>query len=158
MKMSEKGCKLLAGWEGVELEEYLDVAGLPTIGVGHLLTDQEKASGTIDIGTECFNYGDGLTEQQVYDLLAQDLERFERSVEEKVTVDLAQHQFDALVSFSFNVGISAFEGSTLLKKLNAGDYGDVPNQLRRWVKADGRTVQGLVNRRENEIKLWNNGF
>jgi lysozyme len=58
------------------------------------------------------------------------------------------------VSFTFNVGASAFKQSTLLKRLNARDFVDVPNQLRRWNKSGGKKVQGLVNRRENEIKLW----
>jgi len=154
LKISDHGKKLLAQWEGIEHKVYKDAVGLPTIGVGHLLTGDERSSHQIMIGDTPVNYDNGLNDEQVYDLLAQDLSRFETTIDEAVTVDLEQNQFDALVSFSFNIGTSAFKKSTLLKHLNSGDYGDVPNQLLRWVKADGKTLQGLVNRRENEIKLW----
>lgn len=153
-KISDNGKKLLAKWEGIENKVYKDAVGLPTIGVGHLLTKDELSSHQLIIDDTPVNYDNGLNDDQVYDLLAQDLNRFESTVDESVTVDLAQNQFDALVSFSFNVGTGAFKSSTLLKHLNGGDYNDVPNQLLRWVKADGKTLQGLVNRRENEIKLW----
>jgi lysozyme len=154
MTMSDHGRRLLALWEGFERDVYMDVAGLPTIGVGHLLTKDELSSDRIVIGAEAVDYTVGLTEQQVYDLLGQDLARFEWAVNEPVEPELAQNQFDALVSFTFNVGGEAFRQSTLLRRLNARDFADVPNQLRRWVKSGGRKVQGLVNRRENEIKLW----
>lgn len=154
MTMSDHGKKLLAQWEGFERNVYLDVAGLPTIGVGHLLTKDELSSEQIMIGDKAIDYTGGLTEQQVYDLLGQDLARFERAVNDSVEPDLAQNQFDALVSFTFNVGEGAFRQSTLLKRLNARDFADVPNQLRRWNRSGGKVVQGLVNRRENEIKLW----
>jgi lysozyme len=91
----------------------------------------------------------------VTDLLSQDVKPAEQSVNNGVKVSLNQNQFDALVSFTFNVGGGAFSSSTLLKVLNQGQYDQVPDQLRRWTKSGGRTVQGLVNRRENEIKLWN---
>lgn len=154
MHMSENGRKLLAQWEGFRNEVYDDAAGLPTIGVGHLLTREENSSGEITINGQAVDYRQGLTDQQVTDLLARDLVRFDQVVQDEVRVVLNQNQFDALVSFSFNVGTEAFKNSTLLKVLNNGAYAEVPGQLRRWVKADGRTVQGLVNRRENEIKLW----
>ena len=155
MQMSENGQKLLAQWEGKRNKVYDDSAGLPTIGVGHLLTQEENSTGKITINGQAIDYSQGLTDQQVMDLLAQDLVRFEQAVQNEVRVDLNQNQFDALVSFSFNVGTQAFKNSTLLKVLNDGQYDEVPNQLRRWVKAGGKTVQGLVNRRENEINLWN---
>ena len=154
MQMSEKSKELLAEWEGVELKVYKDVAGLPTIGVGHLLTQDELTSGKILIRGEPIRYADGLTKTQAMDLLAQDLERFEEAVNESGKVDLKQNQFDALVSFTFNVGSNAFRNSTLLRLLNQGNYSDVPNQLRRWVHSAGQKVQGLVKRRENEIELW----
>ncbi len=155
MQMSENGRKLLAQWEGFRNKVYDDAAGLPTIGVGHLLTQEENSSGKITINGQPIDYSQGLTDQQVMDLLAQDLVRFEQVVQNEVRVELNQNQFDALVSFSFNVGTQAFKSSTLLRVLNDGQYDEVPNQLRRWVKADGKTIQGLVNRRENEINLWN---
>lgn len=157
MNISESGKKLLAQWEGFKRTVYKDVAGLPTIGVGHLLTRNELSSGKIIIANETVRYNDGLTEQQVYDLLDQDLDPAEGVVNESVRVSLSQNQFDALVSFAFNVGTSAFRNSTLLKRLNAGEYAEVPAQLRRWVHAGGKTVKGLVIRRNHEIELWNRG-
>jgi lysozyme len=82
----------------------------------------------------------------------QDLRRFENAVNGSVAVSLEQNQFDALVSFSFNVGVGAFTGSTLLKKLNAGSYDDVPGELMKWTKGGGKTLQGLVNRRQGKTK------
>jgi len=155
MQMSEKGKELLSEWEGVELKIYRDVADLPPIGVGHLLTRDELTSGKISIRGELIKYLDGLTRNQVIDLLGQDLVRFEEVVNESVKVDLKQTQLDALVSFSFNVGGNAFRNSTLLKLLNQGKYSEVPNQLRRWVYSGGKKVTGLINRREKEIELWN---
>lgn len=154
MTMSEKGLQLLTDFEGFETEVYKDVAGLPTIGVGHLLTPSELSSGKIVINGQSVEYVNGLTTQQVHDLLAQDLQRFDAAVNDNVTVALKQYQFDALVSFSFNVGVGAFTGSTLLKVLNQGKYDDVPAQLRRWVYSGGQKVRGLVNRREHEVQMW----
>ena len=154
MKMSKKGRDLLSNWEGTILQPYYDVVGKLTIGVGHLLTQSELSSGKINIKDEIVRYDNGLTKQQALDLLAQDLKKYETPVNESVEVELTQYQFDALTSFCFNVGKGAFQGSTLLKRLNQGDYEEVPNQLRRWVYGGGRIIQGLVNRRENEIDLW----
>ena len=154
MKMSQKATALLAEWEGVRTEVYDDAAGLPTIGVGHLLTSNERDSQKITIHGQAVDFRQGLSEPQVLDLLAQDLERFEAAVNKAVQVALVQNQFDALVSFAFNVGVQAFKASTLLKKLNNGLHDEVPAQLRRWTKAGGQTLQGLVNRREKEITLW----
>ena len=120
---------------------YKDSAGYPTIGVGHLIRKGEDFSA-------------GLTTEQAQDLLQKDLVRFEAVVNEKVTVPLTQNQYDALVSFAFNVGDGAFRQSTLLKRLNAGDYTAVPDQLMRWTKAGGKTSDGLIVHRRNEVKLW----
>lgn len=152
--MSQNGIHLLAEWEGLRTEVYDDAAGLPTIGVGHLLTPSERDSGRVTIRGHAVDYRQGLSKQDVLNLLAQDLERFETALNELTTVQLTQNQFDALVSFAFNVGVQAVKTSTLLKKLNEGLYDEVPGQLRRWTKAGGQTIQGLVNRREKEIKLW----
>jgi lysozyme len=155
MQMSQHGLQLLEQWEGFKLQVYKDSAGLPTIGVGHLITKSEQASGTININGVPVKYAGGLTQQQVTDLLAQDVVPAQNAVNNGVKVALNQNQFDALVSFTFNVGVGAFTGSTLLKVLNQGQYDQVPTQLLRWTKAGGKVVQGLVNRRNNEIKLWN---
>jgi lysozyme len=155
MKMSANGLNLLEQWEGFKLKVYKDSAGLPTIGVGHLLTKSELTSGKIVIKGVTIKYAGGLTNQQVIDLLAQDVAPVGQVVTKAVTVPLTQNQFDALVSFAFNVGNAAFTGSTLLKVLNQKQYKEVPTQLLRWTRSGGKVVPGLVNRRENEIKLWN---
>jgi lysozyme len=155
MHVGQGGKNLFKQWEGLVTHEYLDAGGAPTIGIGHLLTRSERTSGKIVIQGQALDYRDGLTEQQCWDLLDQDLDGAEKTVNEAVTVPLNQNQFDALVSFTFNVGDAAFRGSTLLKLLNQGQYDQVPTQLRRWIRDSGHVVQGLINRREKEIALWN---
>ncbi len=155
MQMSENGRSKVADWEGFKPRAYRDAGGKLTIGVGHLLTRSELSAGKIWIQGEAVRYAAGLSDRQVLDLLAQDLEGAENAVNEGVEVELQQNQFDALVSFCFNVGATAFKNSTLLRRLNQGGYEEVPAQLRRWVHCNGAVVAGLVNRRENEIDLWN---
>lgn len=155
MQVGQEGKKLFKEWEGMETHVYLDSGGAPTIGIGHLLTRSERTSGKIIVQGQAINYQNGLTEQQCWDLLDQDLDDAERAVNEAIKVPLNQNQFDALVSFTFNIGAGAFRSSTLLKLLNQGQYDQVPAQLRRWVRDNGKVVQGLVNRREKEIVLWN---
>lgn len=154
MRMSEKGRHLLTQWEGKESKVYKDSAGLLTIGVGHLLTKDEIASGKILILGIATKYSDGLTDHQIDQLLVQDLAGAEGAVNSGVDVALNQSQFDALVSFVFNVGRTAFYNSTLRKLLNLGKYKEVPDQLRRWNRAGGVVIPGLSTRRENEIKLF----
>lgn len=155
MQVGKSGKALFQEWEGLELNEYLDSGGAPTIGIGHLMTRSERMSGKIIIKGTSVAYRNGLTAQQCLDLLDQDLDPAENTVNSAVTVALNQNQFDALVSFTFNVGDSAFRSSTLLKVLNAGHYDQVPGQLARWVHDNGKVVKGLVNRRNKEIELWN---
>jgi len=154
-QVGKSGKALFQEWEGLELNEYLDSGGAPTIGIGHLLTRSERMSGKIILKGMPLVYRNGLTVQQCLDLLDQDLDPAENVVNKAVTVALNQNQFDALVSFTFNVGDSAFRNSTLLKVLNAGKYDQVPAQLLRWVRDNGKVVKGLVNRRNKEIDLWN---
>lgn len=141
MALSEAGRKALTRLEGCRLLAYRDVGGVLTIGVGHTGPDVYA--------------GKRITLEEAEVLLAQDVEIFERAVNANVTVPLTQQQFDALVIFVFNVGIGAFSRSTLVRLLNAGDYDAVPAQLRRWNRVGGVVVQGLVHRREAEIKIWN---
>jgi lysozyme len=141
MQISPNGLKFLMEAEGCKLRTYLDSAGLPTIGVGHLIRTGEDFSRGIDT-------------KGAIDLLHKDLERFEAAVNNLVTVALLQSQYDALVAFAFNVGVGSFKTSTLLKELNVGNYDAIPEQLLRWTKAGGRQIAGLVNRRKAEIELW----
>jgi lysozyme len=155
MHVGPRGKNLFKEWEGLVTHEYLDSGGAPTIGIGHLLTRSERTSGKITIGGQALDYRNGLTEQQCWDLLDLDLTGSEAVVNDAVKVSLNQNQFDALVSFVFNVGDGAFRSSTLLRLLNQGQPDQVPAQLQRWVMDNGHVVQGLVNRRNKEIALWN---
>jgi GH24 family phage-related lysozyme (muramidase) len=140
MKVSQPGLEFIKNEEGCVLHVYNDQAGYPTIGVGHLI----KPGGEFTT----------LTESEALDLLAKDLKVAEDAVQGSVRVPLSQNQFDALVSFTFNVGTGALEKSTLLKLLNQGQYEAVPGELMKWVKAGGRTLPGLVDRRQREGDLW----
>jgi lysozyme len=96
----------------------------------------------------------GVSREAADRLLRADVEWAERAVRELVEVELSQGQFDALVSFVFNVGRASFKRSTLRRALNAGELGRVPAELRRWVHQGGTRVEGLVQRREQEIRLF----
>jgi lysozyme len=141
MTMSDAGLALTERNEGLRLETYLDVAGKPTIGYGHLLKAGES-------------FPNGITLAQASTMLRSDIADAEAAVNRLVTVTLTQNQFDALVDFTYNEGQGHLEASTLLVKLNAGSYDDVPGELRKWIYAGGRVQQGLVGRRADEIKLW----
>ncbi|KQV91254.1 hypothetical protein ASD15_04215 [Massilia sp. Root351] len=154
MQIGDQGKALFREWEGVVPHVYLDSGGAPTIGIGHLLTPSERSSGKLWLRGQPLHYRDGISATECEALLEQDLEPVQRCVNEAVTVPLTQNQFDALVSFAFNVGNSAFLHSTLLKRVNAGRFEDVPFELARWNRDNNRVVAGLVNRRNKEIALW----
>jgi lysozyme len=157
MTLSERGRQLLGTLEGVRLQAYRDSAGLLTIGVGHLLTRDELSSGKIYLAGQPVKWGAGLRAEHVAALLAQDIAPVEQAVSALVRVPVSQAQFDALVIFAFNVGREAFAKSALLRLLNAGQAGQVPAQLRRWVYAGGQQIVGLAKRREAEAALWQEG-
>jgi lysozyme len=137
-------------WEGLRLKAYPDPGsknGEPwTIGYGH----------TSDAFLRV-NPGMTITAEQAEDALWHDLDEAATKVLSLVKVPLTDNQLGALVSFAFNVGNGAFAKSTLLKKLNAGNYDAVPFELAKWVKNDGKTMAGLVNRRASEAGLWSRG-
>ena len=118
MKTSQKGLEFIESEEGKVLHVYKDQAGYPSIGIGHKLTPLQVASGNIVIKGELIHFANGLTDQQCYDLLAQDVIPAENEVNHAVKVTLDQNQFDCLVDFCYNAGGGAFAGSTLLKLLN----------------------------------------
>ncbi len=154
MEITPKGIAILRELEGVSNRAYKDAVGYLTIGVGHMLTRDELYSGKIYVDGRALRWAHGLTDQDVDALLKKDLYIFEQVVSIYTKVALTNHQFDALVSFSFNIGMSAFMNSTLLRRLNEGRYEDVPAQLRRWNKAGGVELKGLKRRREIEIAMW----
>ncbi|MDQ9019931.1 lysozyme [Acinetobacter sichuanensis] len=139
---SSAGIDLICSFEGLELEAYDDGVGVWTIGYGTTVINGVKVK-----------KGDTCTVEQAKKYMASDLRKFEAAVN-KVTVALNQNQFDALVSLTYNIGTGAFADSTLLKKLNAGDYKGAAAQFGVWVKAGGKRMQGLVNRRAVERKLF----
>jgi lysozyme len=155
MNFSLQGRHLLDRLEGRSATVYLDSGGAPTIGIGHLLTKSERLSGKIRIGVSRLPYQPGLNPTQIERLLNQDLKPIETILSlEPYCQALTQSQYDVLCCFVFNVGIRAFMMSTLRKRLQTGDFAAVPAQLRRWVYDNGQIIQGLVNRREQEVLLW----
>lgn len=144
-RISAAGLALVKQWEGCELVSYKDVAGVWTIGYGH----------TSSAGIPYVKPGMRINAVEAEEILKSDLHKFEERVERLVKVPLTDNQFAVLVSFDFNTG--ALHKSTLLKKLNAGDYDAVPGELMKWVNAGGKKVKGLVNRRSAEAGLWAKG-
>ena len=163
--ISATGLEFLSKLEGSKAYVYYDVAGFPTIGVGHKLTQHEIETEHIAIPLPLgvgaplmVRYSSGLTQFQILQLLSADAAGAESVVNTQVKVALNQNQFDALCSFCFNVGGGAFAKSTLLKVLNKGQYASVPVELLRWNKVTQHGVlvvsPGLTNRRHAEIALW----
>jgi len=141
MQLSAEGLELIKRFEGFRSRQYTDVAGFPTIGYGHRIVPPESFPG-------------GLSEPQAANLLARDVSAAELAVGHLVKVALTQGQFDALVDFCFNLGSGRLAGSTLLRVLNGGRYGDAVEQLLRWDLAAGQVNTGLKGRREAELELW----
>ena len=164
MALSEMGIKFIKSYEGKimrnglhvmyddhtgkPISRYEDAKGFPTIGYGHLITESEKAKNL---------YLNGITEEEANALFKQEIAVFERNILRVVTVELTQHEFDALVSFSFNVGTGNFNGSTLLKLLNQNKKKEAAEQFTRWIRSKGVILPGLVRRREAERDLFLHG-
>jgi GH24 family phage-related lysozyme (muramidase) len=144
-RLSDRGVEFIARFEGFRGALYNDPAGHCTIGYGHLVHRGRCNGG------EPAEFRAGISRQRAAQLLRQD------AAVAVAAVPLAPWQFDALVSFTFNVGAGAFRRSTLLERLNAGAYEAVSEQLRRWVTAGGRILPGLVARRNAEAKLFTTG-
>jgi lysozyme len=139
MEISQEGLSLIKKFEGCELEAYKCAAGVWTIGYG---------------STNNVNEGMEISQERADMLLLEDVEVFEEAVNKLVEVPLEQNQFDALVSWTFNLGSTNLKNSTLLKVLNNKDYDGVPAQIKRWNKAGGKVLQGLIRRREAEALLF----
>ena len=133
--------------EGERLEVYADPVGLPTAGVGHLLTEDEL---------KVFKVGDKITEEQCLKWLREDVQKAVECVN-KVKAPLTKSQATALVSLVFNIGTGAFNRSTLKKMLEQGKFTLAAAEFKRWVKAKGRTLPGLVTRRREEKELFEKG-
>ena len=147
-KISDNGLKFIADHEGMILHLYNDPANHATIGVGHLVHH-----GPIN-GSEPEEFKGGISKERAMEILRSDVTTAENTVNKLVKVPLNQNQFDALVSFVFNIGETQFASSTLLSKLNQRDYNSVPSQLNRWVHGSGKKLPGLINRRRDEGDLF----
>ena len=134
-----EGLALIKKFEGCELEAYQCSAGVWTIGYGHTKDVEE---------------GDTISKDQAEEMLVEELHEYENYINEYVNVALSQNQFDALVSRVYNLGPANLKASTMLKVLNDGKYEDVPYQMKRWNKAGGKVLDGLVRRREAEALLY----
>src|SRR5712691_785950 len=143
--LSDRGLSFIERHERFVDHLYNDSAGNCTIGYGHLLHHGGCNA------SDRARYPHGISRAHARNLLRADVGVAERAVRSDVKVRLNQHQFDALVSFTFNIGTNAFKGSTLLRVLNQGHYSEVPAQMMRW------TIGGLESHRRDEVRLWKYG-
>ena len=137
--ISDEGLDLIKHFEGCELTAYVCPSGIYTIGYGH---------------TGGVTPGQTITQAEADEILRDDVRKFETGVDNHTNVPLNQSQFDALVSFTFNVGLGAYRDSTLLRLLNGADYEGAAGQFGRWVNGASGPLPGLVRRREAEEKLF----
>ena len=143
-QITAEGLAMIKHFEGLRTTAYQDSVGVWTIGYGH----------TSMAGPPMVYPGMVITAAEAEAILQQDLDIFERGVSQALTVTTHENQFSAMVSFAFNVGLSAYRNSTLLRKHNAGDFVGAANEFPRWVYADGQVLPGLVRRREAERALY----
>lgn len=139
MQISKQGIALIKRFEGLRNRAYKCSAGVWTIGYGH---------------TKGVKAGQAITTQQAEEMLQADLKNFEDWVSKLVKVELTQGQFDALVSFCFNLGPGALDSSTLLKLVNQQKFALAADQFKRWNKAGGVELAGLTKRRQAERDLF----
>ena len=139
MKTGTKGIELIKHFEGCELEAYKCAAGVWTIGYGHI---KGVTSDSV------------ITQEQAEQMLVEELNEYEGYINNMVTMPLSQNQFDALVSWVYNLGGGNLKASTLLKVVNSGEFNGVPEQIMRWNKAGGKVLEGLTRRRQAEADLF----
>jgi len=139
MKISQEGIALIKKFEGCKLEAYKCPAGVWTIGYGH---------------TKDVKEGDRINKDEANYLLEEEMEEYEKYINNMVEVDLNQSQFDSLCAWIYNLGPTNFGNSTLRKVLNEGKYDEVPQQIKRWNKSNGEVLNGLIKRREAEALLF----
>lgn len=139
--IGRKGLELIKKFEGFIGSEYICPAGKRTIGYGHVVRETES-------------FPPELTKREAEELLLEDVAAAEDAIIDFVDVPLSADQFDALISFVFNVGAERFKRSMLLRRLNAGDYAGASKEFLQWVYADGQRLEGLVRRRHAEKALF----
>lgn len=138
MKIDQAGLDLIRGFEGCRLEVYLDIAGKPTIGVGHLIVPPETPE----------NYSEGITQEQADALLLSDLVGVERGVNSIIPESCTQNQYNSLCSFAFNLGVSN------MRMMVSHGRDQIPAQILRWDNAGGAESAGLLSRRKAESALF----
>ena len=139
MHISEEGIELIKNFEGCELKSYQDSVGVWTIGFGH---------------TKDVKEGDEINQEHAEFMLTEEMPEYEGYINNMVKVPLEQNQFDALCSWVYNLGPTNLKNSTLLTVLNQERYKEVPQEIKRWNKAGGVVLNGLVRRREAEALLF----
>lgn len=141
--ITQEGLDLIKRFEGFSPTIYICPAGYPTIGYGHVVRGDERD-----------RFADGIDEEEASDLLQRDVRWAERGVLRLIDVPLSDGQFDALVSFTFNLGTGALQRSTLRRKVNREEHAQVPREFMRWVWAGGKRLNGLERRRRAEVKAY----
>ncbi|MBA7770593.1 MULTISPECIES: lysozyme [Enterobacter] len=144
MQTSDKGIALIKQFEGCKLTAYQDSVGVWTIGYGW----------TQPVDGKPIRAGMTIKQETAERLLKTGLVSYESDVSRLVKVGMTQGQFDALVSFTYNLGARSLSTSTLLRKLNAGDYAGAADEFLHWNKAGGKVLNGLTRRREAERALF----
>ena len=145
-KTSQNGINLITEFEGFRANPYLDQNNIPTIGYGSTHYSDGSA---VTMDDDSISQSDAVALLQIY------VKKFEDVVNNDVTANINQNQFDALVDFTYNVGPGNFASSTLLKVINGDVDGDVATQFMRWNKTGGQPNAGLTRRRQAEIDLYN---
>ncbi len=140
MNISKNGIDLIKNFEGLSLKAYKCPAGVLTIGYGHTGKDVFKEQ--------------KITEKEAENLLIKDLIIHANNVNNLINVPLTQNQFDAIISFEYNIGINAFKNSTLLKLLNKKRYLEASNEFDKWIYCNKMKSKGLINRRKKEKELF----
>ncbi len=141
--ITKEGLDLIKRFEGFSPTIYICPAGYPTIGYGHVVHEEERD-----------RFEQGIDKEEAEGLLQHDVSWAERGVLRLINVPLTDGQFDALVSFTFNLGTGALQRSTLRRKVNREEHAQVPREFRRWVWAGGRKLKGLIQRRNAEAQLY----
>ena len=144
MKLSDNGYNFISSMEGVRTKAYKDSVGIWTVGIGFITVDGQKV-----------NENTTLTTEQIKIQFTKQIATYENAVNNSVTSQINQNQFDALVSFTFNLGTGSLKSSTLLKKVNVNPADpSITTEFSKWNKAGGRVIDGLTKRRAAEAKLY----
>lgn len=146
MKLNSDGYRLIALHEGFKSKPYLCPAKIPTIGYGNTYYPD---------GTRVTLLDKPINEEEAFEMFKEIADRFAKKVSRLVTSPINQNQFNALVSFAYNLGVANLQRSTLLKKVNA-NHNDptITNEFKKWIRANGKILKGLVKRRNDEARIY----